>query len=148
MMIDETTVALVADASRAHLFQVEVATGQWTPLEMLSHPEGRMHDRQLREATWVGNAGTKHGPSTEDDPHGRHKLEAERFAKHVAAELARRYDDQAFRRLVIVAPAEFMGMLRKELPRRVEESVVEELTRDLSRASPDELADRIPVPHA
>jgi protein required for attachment to host cells len=39
-------------------------------------------------------------------------------------------------------------MLRKELPRRVEESVVEELTRDLSRASPDELADRIPVPHA
>ena len=146
--MDETTVALVADAARAHLFRVEVATGGWTPLETLSHPEGRMHDRDLREAAWVENAGTKHGPSLENDPHGRHKLEAERFAKHVAGELARRHDDGTFRRLVLVAPAEFLGMLRRELPKRVAESVVEELTRDLSQVRPDELAERIAVPHS
>jgi len=33
--MDETTVALVADAARAHLFRVEAATGGWTPLEAL-----------------------------------------------------------------------------------------------------------------
>jgi len=146
-MIDETTVALVADASRAHLFRVEVATGNWTPLETLDNPQGRMHDGDLREVRWVENAGTKHGPNPEDDPHGRHKLEVERFAKHVAAELAHRYDERVFHRLVIVAPAEFLGRLRPELPKRVAESVIEERTQDLSKARADELADRIPVPH-
>jgi protein required for attachment to host cells len=145
--MDETTVALVADAARAQLFRVDDATGKWTPLEALTHPEGRMHDRDLKEARWIGNAGTKHGPNPEDEPHGRHRLEAERFAKFVATELARRHDDRTFRRLVLVAPAEFLGLLRKELPKRVAESVVEELTRDLSKAPPDELARRIPLPH-
>jgi protein required for attachment to host cells len=146
-MIDETTVALVADASRANLFRVEVASGQWTPLEALGHPEGGMHDRDLKEHRWVESSGTKHGPPPEDDPHGRHKLEAQRFAGHLAAELARRYDEQVFRRLVVVAPAELMGFLRKEMPKRVAQSVIEERVQDLSSVSPDELSDRIPVPH-
>ncbi|HZJ54166.1 MAG TPA: host attachment protein [Myxococcaceae bacterium] len=147
-MNDETTVALVADASRANLFRVEVATGQWTPLEALGHPEGRMHDRDLKDDRRVENAGTKHGPPPEDDPHGRHKLEAQRFANHLAAELARLYDEQVFRRLVLVAPPELIGFLRKEMPKRVAESVIEELTRDLSNVRPDELSERIPIPHA
>ena len=112
--MDETTVALVADAARAHLFRVEVATGGWTPLETLSHLE----------------------------------LEAGRFAKHLAAELTRRYDDRTFHHLVLVAPPELMGMLRQELPTRVSESVLEELTQDLSRVRPEELTPGIPVPHA
>ena len=136
-MIDETTVALVADASRAHLFRVEIATGKWTPLETLDHPQGRMHDRDLWGAA----------PDPEKDPHGRHKVEADRFAKHVAGELAHRYDQRVFRRLIVVAPPEFMGMLRPELPTRVAESVIEERTQDLSKVRPDELAARIPVPH-
>jgi len=145
--MDETTVALVADAARAQLFRVEIATGKWTPLEAITHPEGRMHDRDLREERWVPNAGTKHGPDPGDDPHGRHKLEAERFAKFVAAELARHYDDRTFRRLVLVAPAEFMGLLRKALSPRVAGSVIEELTRDLSKERPDDLENRVPIPH-
>lgn len=118
--MDETTVALVADAARAHLFRVEAATGGWTPLETLSRPEGRMHEGDL---------------------------EASRFAKHLADELARRWDDRTFRRLVLVAPPEFMRMLRQELPSRVAEGVIEDLTRDLSKVRPDELAARVPVSH-
>jgi protein required for attachment to host cells len=146
-MIDETTVALVADASRAHLFRVEVATGTWTPLETFDHPEGSMQDRDLREARRVENAGTRHGRSTERDPHGRHTLEADRFAKHVAAQLARSYDQQVFRHLIVVAPAEFIGMLRPELPRRVAQAVVEERTQDLASLPADELSERVPAPH-
>ncbi len=74
--------------------------------------------------------------------------EPDRFASHLAAELTRRYDDRTFRRLVLVAPLELMGMLRQELPRRVAESVLEEPTQDLSKIRPDELAARIAVPHA
>ena len=120
--MNENTVALVADAARAHLFRVEAATGGWTPLETLSLPEA--------------------------DPHGRHELEASRFAKHLASELTRRWDDSTYQRLVLVAPPEFMGLLRKELPKRVADGVVEELTRDLSKACPDEPAARVRVPHA
>ena len=135
-MIDETTVALVADASRAHLFRVEVAFGTWNPLQRYVHPEAPRHDRDLREARQVENA-----------PHGRHKLQADRFAKHVAAELARSYDRQVFRRLIVVAPPEFIGMLRPQLPKRVAQAVIEERTQDLSSLRADELAERIPVPH-
>jgi protein required for attachment to host cells len=123
-MIDETTVALVADASRANLFRVEVATGQWTPLDALGQ-----------------------GPSAEDRSHGRNKLEAQRFAKHLAAELARRYDEQVFRRLVVVAPADLMGFLRNEMPKRVAQSVIEERAQDLSHVRPDDLSDLVPLPH-
>ena len=126
--MDETTVALVADAARAHLFRVEVATGGWTPLETLSHPE--------------------HGPGFPVGPGGRHQLEADRFARHLAAELTRRYDDRMFRRLVLVAPPDFMGLLRQELPKRVDESVLEELTQDLSKVRPDALVAGITVPRA
>ena len=130
-MIEETTVALVADASRANLFRVEVATGQWTPMEALGHPEARMPDRELEARRRVETS----------------VLEAQRFARHLAAELARRYDEQVFRRLVIVAPAELMRFLRNEMPKRVVQSVIEERAQDLSRVRPDELAERIPVPH-
>jgi protein required for attachment to host cells len=115
-MTDETTGALVADASRAHLFRVEVATGTWTPLETFDHP------------------------------HGRHSLEADRFAKHVAAELARAYDQQRYRRLIVVAPPEFMGMLRPELPTRVAQAVIEERTHELSNVHAAEPAERTSAP--
>jgi len=73
--------------------------------------------------------------------------EAERFARFVAAELARHYDDRTFRRLVLVAPAEFMGLLRRQLSPRVAGSIIEELTRDLSKERADALEDQVPIPH-
>ncbi|HET9156339.1 MAG TPA: host attachment protein, partial [Myxococcaceae bacterium] len=74
--------------------------------------------------------------------------EAGRFAKHLAGALAHRYDQRVFRRLIVVAPPEFMGLLRPELPKRVAESVIEERTQELSNVRTDEIAARIPVPHA
>jgi hypothetical protein len=40
-----------------------------------------------------------------------------------------------------------MGLLRKQLSPRVAGSIIEELTRDLSKERADELEDRVPVPH-
>jgi len=139
--MSEMTMAVVADAARAQLLRIDAETGRWNPVEVVEHPEGRMHDRDLREYRKFPNAGTKYGPNVEDDPHGRHKLEADRFAKHLATELAQRFDGQLFNRLVLIAPPELMGTLRKELPKRVEAAIAEEITEDLSRLSPHELTE-------
>ena len=146
--MDETTVAVVADAARAHLFRVEVATGTWTPLERIEHPEGRLHDGDLRNPTRVENAGTRSRPVPESGPHGRHALEARRFADWLVADLTRRLDAREFHRLVVVAPAEMMGLLRQAYPHRLGAAVVEELTRDLTHLPAEALADRVDVPHA
>jgi len=69
------------------------------------------------------------------------RSQKEHLAKHLAAELGHRFDGQVFRRLVLIAPPELMGMLRNELPKRVAATIIEEITEDLSQLRAEELAD-------
>ena len=130
---------LIADASRASVFVPHPDRKELEPVREFSDPLGRAHsadlaaDRQgrTRSATPGGNftpAMTAH-----TDPRA---AEAERFARHIAVQLAVAHGRHECDRLALIAPAQFLGLLRQALDGQVAKTVVSSLSADLT-----------PIPH-
>jgi protein required for attachment to host cells len=91
------------------------------------------------------NAGTLHKPQPENQPDARHELEHDRFARELAQKLERGLNDHAYDRLVIAAPPEFLGRLRKHISRRVHQRLMLDMRADYVNLPDRELPDRIPL---
>jgi protein required for attachment to host cells len=112
------TFVLVADASRARLYQRPNDTAKFMLLEEFDHPEGRAKNIDLM-ADKPGRASSS-GPTTaarsaqeyRTDPK---QVEAEKFARELGHRLASLFDAHAFDALVITAPPKFLGLLRSAL---------------------------------
>jgi protein required for attachment to host cells len=137
---------LVGNASRVRLFSADAQGGSWTLLEEFHHDESRAHNGDLMEQADNPNAGTLSKPQTEIEPDGRKSLEHERFAKELSHRLDRGVDNHQFERLIIAAPPEFLGRLRRSLSGRVRQRVLLDLDADFSNVPARELPDRVPVP--
>ena len=136
---------LVCNASRMRLFSAGERGEEWKLLEEFHHEESRARNVELLEQRDNPNAGTRHGPPPENEPHGRRELEHERFAREISARLDRSVDSHLFERLIIAAPPEFLGKLRKELSKRVLQRLVLDLDADYSNVPIRELPHRVPV---
>ncbi|WP_295543751.1 host attachment protein [uncultured Thiohalocapsa sp.] len=127
--------AVVADAARARLFQLE---GRAAPLEELKdmiHAEAQLQGREI-EADRPGRAfdsvgGGRHAMEPTLDPR---REEAERFAREIARQLQSGYEQRRFEGLCLIAPPAFLGMLRAELGTVLHRTVVGELNKDLTHA--------------
>lgn len=139
----QTTWILVADGARARIL-ASGPDGDLVELQCFSNPEGRAHGRDL----------ATEGPPTVHESVGasRHSIEphttarekaADRFARQLGEALHRARNDHAFERLVIVAPARFLGFLHRTLDPSVRSCIVNELHLDLTRLTPAELRSRL-----
>jgi protein required for attachment to host cells len=136
---------LVANASRARLFATDERAERWDLREEFEHRESRLLSTELLNQPENPNAGSLHRPLPENEPDGRHELEHERFARQLAERLERGVNDNAFERLVIAAPPEFLGRLRKALSRRVYQRLMLDLRADYVHVPLRELPQRIPL---
>jgi protein required for attachment to host cells len=75
--------------------------------------------------------------------HDHHKMEKHRFAVALAEALDRALSAGVFDDLVIVAPRRSLGEMRTLMPDRVKARVQEELAKDLTRNSADELWEKL-----
>lgn len=139
------TWVLVADRGRSRLFSLESPHGELIELTDAINPDLRLHEADL----------TSDRPGMEFDPggQGRHAMRAEHshkehsseaFAQALGQELLHGLDDGRFERLVLVSPPEFLGILRQKLDQRVCQCVAEVVGLDLTKASADEIAKRLP----
>lgn len=123
---------VVADSARARIFSSERRDRGWELVEAIEHPEGRAHTPEL---------------VTEMPALERGELPKEHEAKVFARQLARRLEAalhrREFQRLVLVAPPELMGLLRKSLSPQVSAVIADEITKDLSQLRQDDLEGRI-----
>jgi len=123
---------VVADSARARFFLSVRRGGGWRLLESLDHPESRARAPEL---------------VTERPPMERGELPKEReakvFARQLAARLERAFHDGSYQRLVLVAPPELMGLLRRSLPPVASGAVVAEITKDFSQLRSKELEQRL-----
>jgi protein required for attachment to host cells len=123
---------VVADSARARIFSAGRRDRGWELVESLEHPEGRSHTPEL---------------VTEMPAMERGELPKERETRVFARQLARRLEGafhrHQFQRLVLVAPPELMGALRKSLSPPVSEAVSDEITKDFSQLRQDDLEERI-----
>ena len=123
---------VVADSARARIFFSERRNQDWQLMESLEHPESRARTPELVTAM----------PAMERGELPK-EHEGEVFARQLGRRLGRAFHAHEFRRLVLVAPPEMMGYLRRALPPGVAGAVTHEITKDLSQLKQDELEDRI-----
>ncbi|WP_426756955.1 host attachment protein [Myxococcus sp. Y35] len=145
-MANGTLWILVGNASRARLFATDAkAVEDWRLVEEFHHDESRARQAELIEQADNPNAGTRHGPPVENEPNGRRELEHDRFARELSAFLDKGYDRHDFDKLVIAAPPEFLGRIRRLLSGRVRQRVLLDVDADYSNVPAKELPDRVPV---
>lgn len=111
----EPTWILVADSSRARILTTRTRVQPPTDVETLEHPEGRLKAQEL--------ISDRPGRSFDSSGDGRHGMEPpdvhhhhqEVFAKQIAEHLEKGRHQGKFVELALVAPPEFLGVLRQKM---------------------------------
>lgn len=137
-----STWIVVSDGSRARFFMARGAEGEWVKFEELEHPPSRVKRLELVTDA-AGKGPDKRAFDMSSDPK---QVEEARFAHQIAQTLDTAHAQDAFQRLMIVAPPRFMGMLRAALSPRVQKAIYATLDKDYTRLDQRELQERVPLP--
>jgi protein required for attachment to host cells len=123
---------LVAESSRAKLYAADGNLAPLSELEDLVHPAGRMHEGDL-VSDRPGNDGGSLGQGRHimEDKVSAREHEKIEFARQLAERLDVGCNDGAFERLVLIAPPEFLGVLRDRLSKKVLDRVYKQIDKNL-----------------
>lgn len=151
---------LVCDASRAHFYREETK-GRFTALESLEHADSRARRQDLMAdapgrkpngnpggvANGTGSGGTgggtymgRPGAAPDTDPK---EVEAQKFARELAERLEQGLNQHDFDGVVLVAPPQFLGLLKSTLSTQVAKHVVDTVDKDLSWLEGPQLKERL-----
>ena len=140
-----TTWVLVADASRARIFQAKSPRGSLHEIETLLHPQSRLHTRDLT-SDLPGRSFDSHGQ-------GRHSMEMDvspkqhealTFVKQISDRLDSAKESGEFEHLILIAPPALLGLLRKQLSAVIMQHVVHQLDKNIVRLDGDEIRQHLP----
>lgn len=123
---------LVADSAEARLFLSYPGQQGWFELKTFKHPQSRAKGPELYDSPLA----MEEGKLPKD-------LAAEDFAHELGNYLDLSLSQNQYERLIIVAPPQFLGLLRGELSKQVQTHLVETLNKDLVALPKDELEDRV-----
>jgi protein required for attachment to host cells len=93
-----------------------------------------LHQRDVEsdaQGRFFESAGPKHSGQAATD--FKHRTAVD-FARHIVGVLKEGKSDNAYGRLVLIAPAMFLGVLRAEIPDAIQQLVIADLNKDLSQA--------------
>jgi protein required for attachment to host cells len=128
---------VVADRSRARVFQTDGNLDQLQEVQDLLNPEGRQDEADFRhdaKGHYNGKSERQQGHTAE--PHvTKEKHDEAMFSREVSRLLDQGCDTQRYDSLVMVAPPEFLGLLRQQLSKRVEQRITQELGMELANWS-------------
>lgn len=135
----EATWFIVADRSQAQLFEVGGTRRKptLTPVETIAFPEARRAEARRTGAS--SSSGMRdllveaNGPQEEQD---------RKFVRQLIERLTAAQHRRAFDRLVIAAPADFVGKMREVAGRNLAKSVVREIIGDYTNDTVHALQER------
>ncbi|MES2505051.1 MAG: host attachment protein [Myxococcota bacterium] len=137
------TWVLAANGAMARVF--EFSKGHLNELEVLTHPETRMHGRDLvTDRPGSGSSFSGNGRSSMEPPATPQQNEAEHFAIEVARFLDLAHRKGSFQQLHIVASPAFLGLLRNTLHAETKKAVGVEVDKDLVEESPLQIRSYLP----
>ncbi len=123
---------LLADRSRAVV--LHALPDGMRPFPVLAsyiHAEGRLRP-QDRDSDVSGRVQHPGGARSTVEPHeDRWHVEARRFARQLADTLEKEHGQQRFERLVVIAPAPFLGVLRAEWSPALRACIIREQVENL-----------------
>ena len=136
---------VVAESASATIYSANKPASSLRKLQSLSHPESRMHEQELTSdlpgRTFDSHGNNRHAMGSPVEPK---KEEAIRFAKEVIDTLETARSKQRFGKLYMVAPPEFLGLLRAHLSAPLASLVTQEINKNLTALKPAELRKQLP----
>lgn len=134
------TWVVVADSSRARLFEQDRPRGPLQEIKDLANPRGRMKGSDLLSDSpgraFDSKGAGRHAMSATTDVR-RH--EAEVFAAEIASQLDNARTGNKLQSLVIFAPPEFLGLLRDKMNEPTRELVSRTINKDLVSLKPQDI---------
>ena len=138
------TWVVTADSAKADFFEVDRIGGDFRPIVSLIHEEGKKKSQELtsdRPGRAFDSAGLgRHAMSSPVNPR---EHEAEVFAREVGEALELGRTKGSFERLIVLAPPDFLGKLRKTITPAANRLVVESIPKCVVGLGPDEIRKRI-----
>jgi len=127
---------VVADRSQAQLYEVvgPKLKPELRELETMTHPE-------VRQSTDPSASGSEH--QMLGDHSGADAEEDRRFIRQVVDRLSQAQHHREFEKLVIAAPADFVGKIRELASRRLSKSVHREIIADYTHDNRRALQERM-----
>jgi len=126
------TWVLVANRSKATIYQSRGPGTDWEIVKAMDHPEGRMKNSDLASDNGGRNptpAGQGSRPAVEWST-SPHEVTSAKFAQEIAKELSDGRVHQKYERLILVTSPEFMGKIKEFLDSRIQEKIVQTITKD------------------
>ncbi|MCF7821514.1 MAG: host attachment protein [Mariprofundaceae bacterium] len=136
---------LVADKSHAKLYTMNGRAGALALEREWDHEASRKHEQELtsdlpgRAFDRVGDG--RHAMGQPVDPK---KHEAELFAHQLISEIDRGRTSNEFTHLCLVAPPEFLGLLRKQCSPALEQLISDEVDKNLVFEDSETVRDHLP----
>jgi protein required for attachment to host cells len=135
---------VVADAARARIFRREKKFSPIEELDTLLHPESRLRrDELVTDRPGQVQESHGHGESANEPTSDPKEVEAETFARELAAKLSHARAEGRFDHLVLVAGPRFLGRLRQRLDGDTRERVVAEIDKELTRADSERIGKEV-----
>jgi len=131
---------IVADAGGARVFYADAKTAPLVEFDILDHPEGRLHVRDMTSD--LPGHGTNHVGA------GKHKMdtitnpkqhELDTFSRTIADYLGSLEKNHNIDQIMLAAPPALLGMLREHLGPTIKKLITQELDKNLTQFKPDDL---------
>lgn len=136
---------IVADSSRARFFEANSDPDSWVEVSALGHPESRSTNRDLSSdrpgRSFSSFGGSRHAMANRTDPR---EHEAEVFAREVVEHLKKQEPLASCNKIALIAPPQFLGLLRKNLDRPYRNKVRCEVDKNLVLQSASEIREQLP----
>ncbi len=147
----DTTWIVTADEGRARIFAESDRTAPLQEIEDMVDANARVRTSEVYTdrlgPTGAGMSAHPAGgatPNKEFEPHQTHSEHAaEKFARELAAYLLKAQQDGRFQRLVLAAAPKFLGALRKQLDPQLAKLVRQEINKDFTQSSPQQLREHL-----
>ena len=137
----DKTWVLVAESSRARLFAR--SGNQLEEVEDFTHPAARARNRDLdsdKPGRSFGAGAVRHAMEPQ---HASHRSEAEAFARELVERLETGRGKGDFTHVVLIAPPEFLGLLRHAMHGELSRLVVQSVDKNLVHAQPADILDHL-----
>lgn len=135
---------LVAESSRAKIFEQDHPRSELRELEGFDHSASRLNDTDLVSSppgrTFDSKGMGRHAMEPDTDPKTN---EAQKFAGILAKHL-NQHCDKAFNKLVVIAPPEFLGVLRDSFSNQVSKSIAASINKNLLHETAESIQGHLP----
>lgn len=136
---------VVADSSKAKILLAEDGRGALVEHEDYVHPESRFKEQDLvSDGTGSESDSGGLGKHSMGHENAAHKKQAEIFAHELCDEIDKLRQLRDLRRIYLVAPPEFLGLLRASISKQCADLLAGEVHKDLVTHSIDNIRSHLP----